>query len=303
MTERTALVVGATGNQGRAVINHLLAADHDYSIRGLTRSPESEAATALGDRGIEMIQGDLNNRPSLRPAVEGADTVVIITNIWTAGFDRQIDQGRNIADVAVEAGVGHLVFSGAGYHDRDLGIAALEPAGSVERYIKGLDVASTFLRPVWFMHNLEPAFEDILDGTLGLPVQRGVKLQMIDVDDVGRAVARVVAEPAEFSGEGFDLAGDEHTLAEMATILSDITGADVQPFHVPNEEARKDMGDAMGELFEWFNEEGYDVDIEALERRLGFEFTSFRDYLEKNGWSDKSAPARIPGLMKALMQE
>jgi uncharacterized protein YbjT (DUF2867 family) len=299
--ETTVLVVDATGNQGGAVVDHLLAADEGFAIRGLTRTPEGEVARALAERGVDVRRGDLNDEATLRPAVDGVGAVVIVTNIWTAGFDASVRHGKNVADVAAEAGVDHVVFSGAGYCDRDLGIAALEPAGEIERYVKSLDVPATVLRPVWFMHNLEPAFEDVLDGTLALPIAEDVPLQMIDVDDVGRAVARVLADPDEFIGEGFDLAGDEHTPSEMARILSEVTGADVQPFPVPIENAREEMDDEMVELFQWFNDEGYAVDIERLERRFGFEFTDFREYLENNGWANKTRPSRIPGLVKATM--
>ncbi|WP_436928120.1 NmrA/HSCARG family protein [Halosimplex amylolyticum] len=300
--EKTVLVVGATGNQGGVTIDQLLAADREFTIRGLTRTPDSEAAQALAERGVNVRRGDLNDKATLRSAIDGVDAVVIVTNIWTAGFEESVRQGKNVAEVAVETGVNHVVFSGAGYHDQDLGIAALEPAGEVEQYIRSLDVPATFLRPVWFMHNLEPAYEDILDGTLALPVEEEVTLQMIDVDDVGRATARVLADPDEFAGNGFDLAGDERTLSEMARILSEVTGTDVHPYSVPIEDAREEMGDAMAELFQWFNDEGYTVDIEHAERRFGFEFTSFREYLESNGWTDKKRPSRIPGLVKAMMQ-
>lgn len=299
---RTVLVIGATGNQGGATIDHLLGADEEFAVRGLTRTPEGDVAQALAERGVDIRRGDLNDKETLRSAVDGVDAVVIVTNIWTAGFDESVRHGKNIADVASDAGVKHILFSGAGYHDRDLGIAALEPAGEVERYIRSLDVPATFLRPVWFMHNLEPAFEDVLDGTLALPIDGGVTIQMIDVDDVGRMVVRILADPDAFAGEGFDLAGDEHTLAEMARILSEVTDADVQPFTVPIDDARQEMGEEMAELFQWFNDEGYAVDIEGLERRFGIEFTSFREYLEKNGWTDKDQPSRIPGLVKAMMQ-
>ena len=273
--DQTVLVVGATGNQGGVTIDHLLAAGREFAVRGLTRTPDSEAARALGERGVNIRRGDLNDKERLRSAVDGVDAVVIVTNIWTAGFDGAVRHGRNIADVAAEAGVSHIVFSGAGYHDRDLGIAALEPAGQIEQYIRSLDVPATFLRPVWFMHNLEPTFEDILDGTLALPVGEDVTLQMLAVDDVGRTIARILADPDEFVGESFDLAGDEHTLPEMARIISEVTGANVQPFSVPIENAREEMGEEMAELFQWFNDEGYAVDIERLERQFGFEFTGF----------------------------
>ena len=299
----TVLVVGATGNQGGVIIDHILKAHDDVAVRGLTREPDSEAARALVDRGVDVREGDLNDRKTLRPAVDGVDAVIIVTNIWTAGFEKAVRQGKNIADVAADGGVDHIIFSGAGYHDRDLDIAALEPAGEIERYIRSLDVPATFLRPVWFMHNLEPAFEDVLNGTLALPIAEDVALQMVDVDDVGRTIARILDDPEEFAGEGFDLAGDEHTFEEMARILSEVTDVDVQPVTIPNEEARKEMGEAMAELFQWFNERGYQVDIERLEQRFGFEFTSFREYLENNGWTDKNQPTRMPGLVKAMMQD
>ena len=251
---------------------------------------------------MDIRRGDLNDKETLRSAVDGVNAVVIVTSIWTAGFDEAVRHGRNIADVAAEAGVSHIVFSGSGYHDRDLGIAALEPAGQIEQYIRSSDVPATFLRPVWFMHNLEPAFEDILDGTLALPIGQDVTFQMLAVDDVGRTIARILADPDEFVGESFDLAGDEHTLPEMARIISEVTGANVQPFSVPIENAREEMGEEMAELFQWFNDEGYGVDIERLERQLGFEFTGFSKYLENNGWADKEQPTRIPGLVKAMMQ-
>jgi uncharacterized protein YbjT (DUF2867 family) len=298
----TVLVVGATGNQGGATVDHLLAADREFTIRGLTRTPDSEAAKALDARGVDVRGGDLSDVESLRPAVDGVDAVVIVTNIWTAGLDEAVDHGKNIADVAADMGVDHIVFSGAGYHDRDLGVAALEPAGEIEEYIRSLEVPATFLRPVWFMHNLEPAYEDIHDGTLGLPIAEHVTLQMVDVDDVGRAIVRVLEEPEAFVGDGIDLAGDEHTIGEMARILSEVTGTEVRPFTVPIEDAREQMGEEMAELFQWFNDEGYSVDIHNVERRFGLEFIRLREYLEKNGWTDKRQPSRIPGLVKAMMQ-
>lgn len=298
----TVLVTGATGNQGGVTTEKLLEADRDFVVRGLTRRPDGEAARALADRGVDVRRGDLSDKESLRSAVDGVDAVVIVTNIWTAGFEGAVRHGKNIADVAVEAGVDHFVFSGSGYQDRDLGVAALEPAGEIEAYIRSLEVPATFLRPVWFMHNLEPAFEDIRAGTLALPIAEDVTLQMVDVDDVGRAIARVLVDPEAFVGDGIDLAGDEHTPGEMARILSEVTGTDVQPVTVPIEDARAQMGDAMAELFQWFNDEGYSVDIRNVERRFGFEFTSLREYLERNDWADKTQPSRIPGLVKAMMQ-
>ena len=66
------LVTGATGNQGGAVIDHLLASDADFEVLGLTRDASSDAAEALAERGVEMVEGDLDDPDSLRPHAERA---------------------------------------------------------------------------------------------------------------------------------------------------------------------------------------------------------------------------------------
>lgn len=296
------LVVGATGNQGGVTVEHLLAADQSFTVRGLTRRADGEAARALADRGVDVRAGDLNDPETLHDPVAGVDAVVIITNIWTAGFDGAVRQAKHVADVALQEGVQHVVFSGAGYHDRELGIDALEPGGEVEAYLRSLEMPATFLRPVWFMHNLEPAIGDIQDGTLALPIDVDVPLQMLAVEDVGRAITAVLSDPGEFAGVGLDLAGDELTLAEMAETLSAVMGTAVHPYSIPLADAREELGPEMGELFGWFNEGGYAVDIPALEDRLGFELTDFPTYLAANGWAQKESPDRLPGLVKAMRQ-
>ena len=60
--EQTVPVVGATGNQGGVTIDHLLAAGREFAVRGLTRTPDSEAARALVERGVDSGRGDLNDK-------------------------------------------------------------------------------------------------------------------------------------------------------------------------------------------------------------------------------------------------
>jgi leucyl-tRNA synthetase len=57
------LVTGATGNQGGAVVDHLLAAEQSFDVRGLTRDASSDAAASLEDRGVTMGEGDLDGWP------------------------------------------------------------------------------------------------------------------------------------------------------------------------------------------------------------------------------------------------
>ncbi len=70
------LVIGATGAQGLAVIDALLAPAVDgspspYAIRALTRDPESRRAKSLAEKGVELFKGILLIFLS---RIDGADT-------------------------------------------------------------------------------------------------------------------------------------------------------------------------------------------------------------------------------------
>ena len=295
------LVVGATGNQGGAVVDHLLASDQDVAVSGLTRDASSDAAQALSDRGVSMVEGDLGDPETLRGPVGDADAVFAVTNFWTQGYDAQVEQGKNISTVAAEEGVDHLVFSGVGSHDEDTGIPHFDTAEEIDQHIRDLDLDWTVLKPVFFFENLETFAEDIVeDGTLALPLAEGVGLQMVSNDDVGHAAAVALANPDDFVGEAIDLAGDERTLEETAAVLSSVTGVDVEAVHVPIEDAYETFGEEFTVMCEWFNEVGYSADVDALEAQFGFEFTDLETYLENHGWADKDGMASVPGWVKAM---
>lgn len=62
MSTRLILVIGATGAQGIAVIDALLAPSADgspspYTIRALTRDPESRRSKELAAKGVEIFKG------------------------------------------------------------------------------------------------------------------------------------------------------------------------------------------------------------------------------------------------------
>ncbi|MDG5759315.1 NmrA/HSCARG family protein [Natronococcus sp. A-GB1] len=295
------LVTGATGNQGGAVVDHLLESDTEFDVYGLTRDASSETAQALSERGVTMVEGNLDEKESLAPHVAEADAVFAVTNFWTQGYDAQVQQGKNIAEVAADEGVDQFVLSGVGSHWEDTGVPHFDSAQEIDEYAQDLELPMTVLGPVFFFQNFEAFAEDVVeDGQIALPLEEGVSLQMIDTDDVGHAAAVALASPDEFVGERIELAGDELTLAEAANTLSEVTGRDVEPVHVPIEDAYDSFGEEFTVMCEWFNEVGYSADLEGLENRFGFEFTDFETYLREHGWEDKEGMASVPGWVKAM---
>ncbi|KAI7310542.1 hypothetical protein KC315_g12576 [Hortaea werneckii] len=122
------VVVGATGQQGRSVIHWFQQNDPSIRIRGLTRTPTSDAAASLASTGVDVVQADLNDFQSLQVAFKGAsyifaytDTASIIRDLASTGkgisagqyeetltppppefYSIEVQQGRNVANAAAE---------------------------------------------------------------------------------------------------------------------------------------------------------------------------------------------------------
>lgn len=127
------VVVGATGSQGRSVVEYFLQHKKDYTIRGLTRNPASDNASALSKKGVEMVQASLDDLESLKKAFAGANAIFAYTafgdivssqgvmeefksgkvaTLGQAAFGIELQQGKNVADAAASIqGVEKLVWS------------------------------------------------------------------------------------------------------------------------------------------------------------------------------------------------
>ncbi|KAF2170469.1 hypothetical protein M409DRAFT_64199 [Zasmidium cellare ATCC 36951] len=76
------VVLGATGNQGKAVLRRYTESQLNpgMRLRGVTRNTESSTAKELQDLGIEMVCADLDDLPSLKAAFTGATHIFATTD-------------------------------------------------------------------------------------------------------------------------------------------------------------------------------------------------------------------------------
>lgn len=272
------LVCGATGQQGGATANALLDAGH--RVRIMTRRPEQEKAKALGKRGAEVVQADLDDEASLRRALAGAWGTFAMQNTWEAGVEREEAQGKRYARVAKEVGVKHYVYTSVGSAHRNTGIPHFDNKYRVEQTVKEQAFDShVILRPVFFMDNLtSPNFKPALDeGKFAIGIRPDTRLQMIAVQDIGRCALQAFERHDELNGRAIDLAGDELTGPEAARILSDVTGRDITFARVPIE-AIREFSDDYAIMLEWFDAVGYSADIEANTKEFGFRPMGFREW-------------------------
>jgi len=285
----TILVTGATGRQGGAVARHLLAGG--WSVRALTRDPGKPESRELQGLGAEIIKGDLDDRASLEAAIRGCYGVFSVQNFWETGYEREVQQGKFLADVAKTAGIKHFVYSSVGGADRHTGLSHFDSKWEIEQYLDSLGLPCTVLRPVFFMDNLlAPNMRGpILDGTLRIALPPSTKLQMIAVDDIGGLAVLSFDRPTESLGKSFEIAGDELTLPQAAAAVSRVIGRTVRYEEMPIEELRG-YDEEYAKMFEWFRKEGYRASISWL-RTIYPPLLTFEQWLHKTGWAGAVAYA------------
>jgi uncharacterized protein YbjT (DUF2867 family) len=268
MTARkTILITGATGKQGGSLIRALEGSD--FSLRAMTRKPESAPARQLAGQGVEVVAGDLNDEASLERALQGAWATFAVQNTWEAGVVVEEEQGKRFANVARRVGTQHFVYSSVGSAHRQTGIPHFDNKWRIEETVRGLGFSSyTIFRPVFFMENLTSPW--FLNGDkIYSALDPKTVLQMIATEDIGRFVARAFIAPERFNRREIDLAGDEATMPETAATLSKALGRSIDYVRIPIEEVRKNSED-LAIMLEWFDRVGYNADIKALEKEFRF---------------------------------
>jgi uncharacterized protein YbjT (DUF2867 family) len=278
------LVFGATGQQGGAVANELLAAGH--RLRVATRHPEGAAAKALAARGAEVVRGDLDDPASLPKIFADVWGVFAVQNTWEAGVEQEEVQGKRVAEMAKAAGVRHFVYSSVGSAHRKTGIPHFDNKARVEATVRALGFPSfTILRPVFFMENwTSPWFKPYIDqGNLAVGIKPDTKLQMIAVADIGKYGRLAFEKHAELNGRAIDIAGDELTMPETAKVLSEAAGKSISHFQVPIEEVRK-ASDDFATMLEWFDAVGYDADITGNATKFGIQPTRLAEWAKTVAW-------------------
>ena len=279
------LVIGATGNQGGAVVQALL--PKGYSIRTLTRKPDSAAAKRLTEQGVEVLKGDFSDSDSLLKAATGMDTVYAMTTPFETGPEAEVKQGIAIADVAKKAGVGHFIFGSVASADLKTGIPHFDSKYEVEKHIASLGIPYTISAPVFFMDNhVSPWFLPALkEGKVKLAMPANRKLQQISVKNIGAFVAALVERREKVFGKRIDIAGDELTGEETAAILSKASGNEMKYEGFDPEFMRKDNAD-FAKMFEWFNDVGYSVDIQKLHDDYPeVKWQKLSDWAQEQDWS------------------
>ncbi|KAI0205589.1 hypothetical protein F4808DRAFT_455813 [Astrocystis sublimbata] len=282
---RTILLVGATGQQGGAVLAELsqLACSSSKSasnlkVLALTRDVSSKKAQALLEKyektlSLEVIEGDTKIPEPIFAANKGIDTVFAYT---TPPVAEEESQAKSLINAAARHGIKHFVFSSV---DRGGDNRSWENPTDVPHFItkhnlelhlrktceKKPSMTYTILRPAAFMDNLNPtsSFGAVM-ASMWATMPADTKLQVCSVRDIGIFGAKAIVYPKRYAGRAIGIAGDELTLADVRSTFRQAAGLQLpQWWSIVGTLCRWTVYD-LGRMFNFFETEGYGVDIPRL---------------------------------------
>lgn len=298
------LVLGATGKQGKKVIDTILASDSkaNFTILALTRNPDSASAKALGAKStiIKLVKGNLDDPPNVFKAALEASGGVPIWGVFSvqqavqdgATQESETRQGKAVVDQAIAHNVNIFVYASV---DRGGEKSESNPT-YVPHFISKHDIEAhlkvkaaeakmqyTILRPVAFMDGLTPNFMGKVFATfLKIGLKPSKPLAFVATSDIGFFAAEAFLQPEnlEYKNKAISLAGDELTFGQLSQVFRERLGYEIPTtFHFL---ARFIMWmvKELGIMFKWFDEgEGFTVDIPKL-RRMNPGLKDFGAWLE-----------------------
>ncbi|MEV7609853.1 SDR family oxidoreductase [Microbacterium sp. NPDC089320] len=215
----TILVTGATGNLGRLVIASLLerGADPQSIIAG------ARDVAKAADLGVRVAQLDYTDPTSVASALEGVDSVLLISG---SEVGQRVAQHQAVIDAARSAGVTKFVYTSAPKASTsDLVLAPEHKA--TEELIAASGLPAVILRNNWYTENYAADLARAAEsGVLAAGAGEG-RVASASRKDFAEAAAVVLLDDGHI-GQVYELGGDvAWDYTELADAIAEVSGRDV----------------------------------------------------------------------------
>jgi len=226
-------VVGASGKQGRSVVDSL-ARSGRYRVRALARRLDTALAQQWRDAGVDVrsvgIQPGMER--DLAAALRGSYGAFLMTPNLVPPADYEFALGREQADAALAAGVQHVVFSSLENVEKRTAGRKLVPhftsKALVEEYIRGLPITSSFVYMAFFYSNIMEFFPPASKGDglkFSLYLPHHARQPFVDpMTATGPAVVEIFAHPQQYAGASLPIIGEILSGDDMAATFERVTG-------------------------------------------------------------------------------
>jgi uncharacterized protein YbjT (DUF2867 family) len=223
---KSALITGATGNIGSAVINYLIPLQEKNRIKiiaGVRSIERAKKRFPEWEKELEFRPFDFEDAKTYEHALEGIDTVFLLRPPHITSIEEVF---RPLLERIKEKGIREVVFLSVQGVEKSKVI----PHHKIEREIKEKQLPYVFLRPSYFMQNLTTTlFDDIRQKRkIILPAGKAV-FNWVDVENIGEVAAQVISRFDEFKNSALELTGYENeTFEKVAASIREVTGENIE---------------------------------------------------------------------------
>ncbi|MGM0506064.1 MAG: SDR family oxidoreductase [Bacteroidota bacterium] len=210
------LVTGANGHLGSLTIDSLLKIRPNAAIAGLVRSQAKGAE--LEKKGVEIRIGDYNEPSSIENAVQGIDTLLLISSSTLEG---RTEQHKQVIEAAAKAGVGQIFYTSILEADKELSPLSPDHAAT-EKLIKASGILYTLFRNTFYMEFLPLFLGQALEtGQWAFP-SNGKAINLALRSEMAQALANALNDPKKHQNQIYEITSAKaYTLEEIAQLLSD----------------------------------------------------------------------------------
>lgn len=279
--QKTVLITGITGNQGSAAAKHIL--NEGNSVIGLTRNKNSENAKLWKAKGVNIVEGNLNEPDLFKNHLDNVDAIFLVQGLQ--GKNDEIKQAKQFIDAIEPQSKAHFIYSSVLGADLKTGVPHFDSKFEIENYLKSKNLSFTILRPASFYENhLMPQVANaIRKGKYVSPLNKTCKQQMIGVDDIGKITAQVISNRSGYEGKTISIATDEWQIGDIPEAFSKVIQKPVKYKKLPGFITRLAMGKDLSKMFKYMNKNDFSVvnNIESIKNEFGIQ-GNFKSWISQN---------------------
>lgn len=214
------LITGASGNIGKYVVDELIVLKKD--IKAAVHNTEKAKKLFKDKEDVELVKFDFLDKKTFENALEGVQAIFLVRPPNLANPKEDM---LPFLEAAKEKGIEKIVFVSL------LGVEKnpIVPHRKIENMIKDLSIPYVFLRPSFFMQNLNTNHREEIKKRDELYIPAGSsKTSFIDTRDIARAAAISLIEN-KYKNISITLTGKEAIdYNEVSKILSEVLGRKIE---------------------------------------------------------------------------
>lgn len=216
------LITGATGNVGTEVIKSLQNIDHQLEIYAGVRNL-NEDRLKLSNYKVNFSLFDFTDVEPYKTALDGCEILFLLRPPQISEVEKYF---KPLVDTCKKNGVKHIVFLSVQGVEK----SKIIPHHKIEKLIVDSKIPYTFLRPAYFMQNFTTTLHNDLVNKKRIYLPAGnAKFTLVDVRDIGAVSATILTNISKHINKSYELTCKvKLTFLEMARILSDILGIEIQ---------------------------------------------------------------------------